>query len=388
MVATGLVSMRRPELALHFPDEVRQFAARCHSRQQRLIPAINLVPVGAGHVRHPELVALQPPDFAQHLPPLEARIDRQADPVEIDPAGLARRLVRRRRFLAFSPRGANGAQPLALAHDQRRVIRSEDEAVGLVGERFGAQRGEVEDFQAAGRFLVPPAAVRTRDRKHGPHDLVRRAGNLAEATFGDRKCGGAPLDPVDINANRARPLVGLVARASVVGRLEALGFRIERRPLIVLQRDQIGTRRAREAQLELHAVVHRVERADRQEVQVLSLGVERRAIVAELGLRRQHALALCNVVQLDRAMPRIRPERIREPRAVRRPGEVLAASRVAAVDDRQLFRRDVALQHLVAMVGQRNPVAGGRGAQSLHAADVPRQRRRLAIAYHDDPLFA
>jgi hypothetical protein len=212
--------------------------------------------------------ATQPPHLAQHLSPFLARLDRQANALEIDPPTLSRWCLRRRS--GFARRigravGGDRAQALALSDEQRDVIGADRETVGALDQRFGAQRREIEYLQPAGSFLVAAATVRAHDRQHRPDDLVAGdSRDLSEAVLDDGKRSDAALDAIEIDANRRgyhRALRGLFrSRDRVVG-VQALGQRIERRRTPRLQRDQIRTGRARKRKLELHAVVDRIEGA-------------------------------------------------------------------------------------------------------------------------------
>ncbi len=241
-----------------------------------------------------------------------------------------------------------------------------------------------------GRLLVAAASVRADDRQQRPDHLV--AGDprdLPELAFGHRKRGHAAHDAGQVDAHRrGRLLRGGLGGGGGILRLQPFRRRIERRRRAGLQRDQVRPRGARERQLELHAVVHRVERAHRQEVQVAALRVERGRVVAELRLRDERRGLVRDVVELDRAVPRVGPELVRDPAGVRRPREVLGASRVAAVDHGQRAGVDVAQQHLVAMVGDRHLRAARRRAQLDHAAHVPRQHARRAVLPHVHALLA
>ena len=176
--------------------------------------------------------------------------------------------------------GANGAQALALAHDERRVIGGEREAVGLA--RAASRRAAWRSRRASsrpGRFLVAAAAVRAGNRQRRPQHLAASTPAIwpkrPSATGNAATRRAMPSRSIA----SARPRVGwsVPSRRPRGPRLQALRLRIERRPLLGLQRDQVGPRGARKAQLELHAVVDRVERAHRQEVEVLALRIERRA---------------------------------------------------------------------------------------------------------------
>ena len=212
VVAAHLVGVRGAEFALQLPDQVRQLAARRHTIGQWRVLRPHAGPVDAGQLGVPELVALQPPGLAQHLPPFGTRLDRHADAVEVDPAALARGFVAG--VLVVGARLAvdrDGAQLLALAHQQRRVVGGQREGVDLLHQRLGAAAREVEALEPARRFLVAAAAMRADDRQRCPdHPGARRAGELAETPFGHRKGRDALRDAVEVDAHRCRR--GLVGR--------------------------------------------------------------------------------------------------------------------------------------------------------------------------------
>ena len=88
-------------------------------------------------------------------------------------------------------------------------------------------------------------------------------------------------------------------------------------------------------------------------------------------------------------MAQRRPEAVREPRAVGRPGQIVAAPGLAAVDDGERVAVQVADHDLVAMIGERDAPSLRRSAQRDDVADVPRQRaRRFALEQLDALLAA
>ncbi len=145
---------------------------------------------------------------------------------------------------------------------------------------------------------------------------------------------------------------------------------------------------AREAHLELDAVVDRVVGAQRQEVEVLAVRVERGRVVAELGIGDERAAVRRDLVQLDRHVPGAGGEGVGEPGAVGRPGEVVAATVDAGVDGVELAAGDVADPDLVAMVGEGDPAALRRGAHPGDVAGVPGQDLGLVAGERDHPLLA
>ena len=390
MVAARLVGVRCTELALQLPDEVRQLASRRDARQQRGVAWVQRVPVDARHVRGPELVALQAPHLAQHLRPLGGRQHGRADAVQVDPPALARRCLGLRSFAVGLAVAHEDAQALVVADRQRDGVGRQCEGIDAIEERFRLHRREVEQLEPSRAFPMTAAAVRTDQRQRRPQHLAAgHARDLPEPAFHHRERRDALRDAVEVDHDRrlAGAVFGGRALVAVVG-LQALGFRIERGPAAALQRDQVRPHRAREGEFELHAVVDRIERAHRQEVQVLALGIEGGGKVAELRLRRQRCRAARHVVELDRRVPCVGPERVGEPRAVGRPRGVFGASRVAALDQRQRACVDIAQQHFVAMVGDRDPRAGGRRLHRDDAAHVPRHRARGAVLEYLDALLA
>ena len=208
MVAADLVGVRGAELALHFPDQVGQLGARGHALEQRLVAAQHRLPVDAGHVGDPEVVALQPPHFAQHLRPLGARLDRER--------GCASRsiqpLLRDGASDASSASPSSGlrfggdrAQPLAVAHQQRRVIGGERRsrrpcrsASRLRASRSRTPRaGRRRPCGRRGRARRRSAAPSTRTL---PSQRRRRSGRS-----GSRRTGNGATrarDAVEVDAQR------------------------------------------------------------------------------------------------------------------------------------------------------------------------------------------
>ena len=214
-----------------------------------------------------------------------ARLDRDAHAVEVDPAALARRraVVRRR------ARACSGLRSAAIARRRlpsrtTSVVPSlrQREGVDLVGEGLGAAGREVEALELAGRFLVAAAAVRADDVLHASRSPCAPATpaiwpkRFSRPETPPRGCA-MPSRSTRIGAARGRRFGVAAAASRSASAVRPLRRRLERRPAAGLQRDQVGPRRAREAELELDAVVDRVEGAQRQEVEVLAVGIERRA---------------------------------------------------------------------------------------------------------------
>ena len=241
-------------------------------------------------------------------------------------------------LLAFRARvRANGAQALAVAHDQRHVIGGEREAVGALEQRFGAQRGEVEQFQAAGRLLVAAAAVRAGNRERRPQHLAGGAGDLAEAALRPPETRRpAARCRRDRRGPRAasRPTWSLLA--PVLGGLQSPWV-----PDRTAAAGRSAARSGRDApRAENSTRIARCRRPGRTCAPTGSRGTcpRDRTPANSRGTRAAVTSVLvffatsCSLIAQGRGLG---PERVGEPRAVRRPGEVLAASGVAAVDDRQ-----------------------------------------------------
>ena len=92
---------------------------------------------------------------------------------------------------------------------------------------------------------------------------------FAEPVLGHRKRSDTRDDPVEVDAHCGWRRRWLGLRILEKGALRDPEVRrLERRPAARLQRDQIRARGARKAQFELNAVVDRIERSQRQEVQI------------------------------------------------------------------------------------------------------------------------
>src|SRR5712692_2723038 len=172
---------------------------------------------------------------------------------------------------------------------------------------------EVEALEAPGLVdSVAAAAVSASDIEHGPQHLAVDASDLAVQALGYRESGNAPLESVELD------LHGLNGRRVLLLLLlgEAARLRIERRLAARLQRDEVGTPTARERQVEVHAVVHRVEGAHRQEIEIASLRVERGAVVPELPIGHGHDAAAAELIKVDGALTRDSAEGVGEPGAV------------------------------------------------------------------------
>ncbi len=161
---------------------------------------------------------------------------------------------------------------------------------------------------------------------------------------------------------------------------------------IILQRDQIRPHPPRKAQVKMQPVIHGVELAEAQEIEVFAVGVKRRADIM------QHRRGYGEGLAFDRRLiRRVRPihssvvrirrgirqpvqaylagveraaEAVGQPAAIRRPVEAADAAERAAVDDGQLAAVQVDGDQLVAVIGKRHPVGNRRGLHLRHAPQV------------------
>ena len=177
-----LVRVRRAELAVHLPDHVGQLVARAHLRQQRLVARQHGVPVDPRHLGVPEVLALQAPRFAQHLPPFGERLDEHADAREVQPAGAAADL--RRRFVVVAvfrkiAARVDRAQLAVREVHQRARVGADDEVVDLGRERRAALLLEVVREQLAFRLRLVCRSAGCRapeSARRSPGPSPRRCG--------------------------------------------------------------------------------------------------------------------------------------------------------------------------------------------------------------------
>ena len=122
MVAAAFVGVRRAELALHFPDQVRQLAARRHALEQRLVAAIDGLPVDARHVLAPRTGRAAGATLRAASAAIRAAARPTAGCGQVDPAALARRRVRLRAPASRSVLRACGAREIARSRLPSRTM--------------------------------------------------------------------------------------------------------------------------------------------------------------------------------------------------------------------------------------------------------------------------
>src|SRR5439155_6618647 len=138
--------------------------------------------------------------------------------------------------------------------------------------------------------------------------------------FLNRERQNAIGDAIQVNLDarrRRRSFLGfrLLLRRGLLA-LGWLGARDERIVQVLTQRNRKRPRALRETEIEVQLVVHRVIVALTDEVQILALGVERRACVAQSWTGDLRGLAVFDVAELDRARLRRIGKPVGEPTAV------------------------------------------------------------------------
>ncbi len=148
---------------------------------------------------------------------------------------------------------------------------------------------------------------------------------------------------------------------------------VEGRRRLLRERHQAGHHAAREPEIEVLVVGDWIETAQRQEVEVPALGIERRGVVDELGPRDLVNRAACAIEEVNRARPPCRVEAVGEPAAVGRPGDPGDALVLAALDPARLAAVQVCGPDLLAVIGEGDHGGGGgrrRRNQVEHPAEV------------------
>ena len=168
--------------------------------------------------------------------------------------------IARRRLPSRTTRRRAVAAPARSARPCRPASRCEPVA-----------KSKSSSLPAASLWPPRPCAP-TMGSTRPDHLAVRRRRRAGRS--GSRRPGtpprGCAMPSRSTRIGAAASAVGVAAASRSRPRPSGPSARLERRPPAGLQRDQVRPRRAREAQLELDAVVDRVEGAQRQEVEVLA----------------------------------------------------------------------------------------------------------------------
>jgi len=380
VVAAHLVAVRRAQLALHLPHQIRELVAARDSIDQRQIAVVDGVPVDLGHVVGPELVALQTPRLAVHLSPLCARVDLDAYATQIEPAGGAAGRTLRRLLLTLD-RGRHDANAVADAHRQRlRVGRPRDprHAVDHRVDVVGVEIVRLEEALRSGRAIVAPAhAEASLDRPAHEQRAARDADDLRVAALVDRERDGAIFDPVEVDLHLRRAglaflllLVILVAPHRLAGCADRAGLVGERRGRVPRQRDQHRDAALLESQVEVVRVVHRVEDALGKEVEVAALGIPRRPVVDEVRPGDPVDAAGRGRGDVNRPHPSRLADVVRQPLAVRRPRDSVDAVLSAPLDRLRPPGLGVDDDHFLALVRDRDAVTLGSDLHQQRASEV------------------
>ncbi len=207
VVAAKLIGVAGAQLALHFPDQIAEFAAGAHALDEGKIAGVDHAPIHFGHVLGPEVVALEPPCLPIHLLPFALGLDGELDPPQIDPACFAARAVLARGLLA----GADDAHTFAAQVEQFLPVARQLEGVDVFGDGLGLVVLEHPGPQRPtfGFFLlhVVFTVQRAMERQHGEDRPPRRPGNLAVAAVGNWKRQHSFLDALQVDDQRFRFLV-------------------------------------------------------------------------------------------------------------------------------------------------------------------------------------
>src|SRR4051812_20503940 len=175
-------------------------------------------------------------------------------------------------------------------------------------------RCEVEAFESPGPLAAEAAAsVRAEGLEHRPEHLSVQPGDLPVDTLGHRKGRDAPLEAICVDAQGGRR----AGRWLFLARRQAAWRRVEGRRAVRLQGHQIGTRRAREGEIEVHAVVDRIEGARGEEVEVAPLRIEGRRVIAEVTGGSGNRTTAGDFVEAEGGAARRGGEREGDPGAVR-----------------------------------------------------------------------
>ena len=312
--------MGRAELALHLPQHVDEVVGRPDAVDERSVAGEGGIPIDAVHVGSVVVVAHQPPGLVEHLPPLHAWLDDDAQAGQVDGddvVGLGRFL---RRDLAV---GRDHPHLVTVDDDETLAVPGRREPVDGVDERVGALRGEVEALERRSRrIVVEPFAVvaeRAGERCPQPGEAAGHGVQRGVASRRHRKRHHPLVEAVGVDADAGGALLG---RRRVLRwcRRPAGDVGVERRRGRGGERHELRAGTVGERQVEHVGVVDRVEAARRQERQVLAVGAECRLGVGESqwrdvdrGRARLGDLGDADLGERQRA--RARP---REPSRVRR----------------------------------------------------------------------
>ena len=283
---------------------------------------IHLLPIHAGHIGCPEVIALESPRLSIHLMPLGCGNDRCLDAVQIDPAVLSVRSAAIFRFLFIFRFFAcfEDAQPISCTIGKRFTITGELKRIYTRGEFLLFLLFEIVSVEGAfWAFVIrsPPRhgkGMSHRERRE--NGFAFNAGNLSISSLRIGKSDDALGNAVHLNANRF-VFVFLrfcrVARSGSIARdrpsrygihgvwgvgillvlrfFKRAGLRNERIRELFLQRDEHRTHRQWEPQVKVECVVDRVEFARGEEVEIFSRWIPGRRAICKFRLRDEPRFA-------------------------------------------------------------------------------------------------
>ena len=310
------VGVRRAQLAVQLPQHVDQVVVATHRLDQRPVARQLRGPVDPGHVVNPEVVAHQPADLVEHLPPLRGGVDRDDDPTRVDLELVRVALLRRVRPGPVRPQHA---QRLAVADDQPRAVAAHRVRADRVGDHVELATHQVVALENGPvRLLVvgPPGPEHPLDRRAEPQQAALRRAHPAVAALADRDRHDPVDQPVEIDDDLRRRVLVLLALVPVVvtvcllrrlrdvlgalggrvarlGGVQVVGLLVGRRggPTVRARAERVRGARGqgdeerppggREGQVERVLVVDRVEAAAGEERQVAPVRGEGRGDVDE-----------------------------------------------------------------------------------------------------------
>ena len=375
---------------MYLPEQVGELRPGAHPVHQGQVPLVDLRPVDAGHVLDPEVLALQPPRLAEHLPPFGVGPHRHLDPLQVHPAADPAGVVALGQLLGR----LDHTQPPLRPVQQGAAVGGDREVGDAGGQLLALVGGQLVGGQhpVAGRFGGRPVDVAgTGDRVRGEQHPVDRPGHPVVPAQRHRYRDHPPLDPLQVDVDTLHS-----GRLHLVHSGQWRDLRHERGRLVGAQGHRVQPVGEREAVLQvLHPVRYRVVLPLPDEVQVPSLRVERRPPVAPH--RRDHLVGLPGLHpgQPDPGGLRAVRPGVGDPTPVRRPRRILDAAEPAVVQpgQRGLVAAQVGQQQFVAVVGQRDDRPGGGGGQlhdpaGVQVGQAPRrcgtvrveQHQRLAVA--------
>ncbi|OFA59558.1 hypothetical protein BEN35_02095 [Streptomyces fradiae] len=371
------IGVRGAQLALDLPEQVDQVAVRGHPVQHRPVALQDAVPVDASEVGPPEVVPHQPAGLRVHLPPLGGRVDREADPGEVDGdvvvAVVVARLVVGRHHAEL--RAGGEQDPLAVAGD--RVV------VGVIGQMLEPLLDEVVAVQGGGR----PGGVRGQG---GAEHAAQRVAQPQDAALGGPQGGVAggldgerhdavgesvQIDPGDGHRGGAgrggRAALALVAVVALGRGRAAVALRAERRGRGGGERDQMRPAGAHERQVEDMDVIDRVEGAFGEEGQMPAVGGEGGREVAEAqrgGLGHGEIGRVGDLELAERPRPGVRPG---QPAGVRGEDQAVGVTVLAPVHLADLTGLALHEQHPPVVRGDGDPAAVRGDGEVQHPAEPP-----------------